>query len=82
MAFYFRKTKRLGPLSLNLSKRGLGLSGGSRRARLSIGPERAAALAPAPARAQLSKAALKALDVQDQIRGRHRGRHAASVAEQ
>jgi hypothetical protein len=38
VGFYFRKTKRLGPLSLNLSKRGLGLSGGTRRGRLSIGP--------------------------------------------
>jgi hypothetical protein len=38
MALYYRRRKKLGPLSLNLSKRGLGLSGGTRRARLSIGP--------------------------------------------
>jgi hypothetical protein len=37
MGLYFRKRKRLGPLSVSLSKSGLGLSGGSRRARLSIG---------------------------------------------
>jgi hypothetical protein len=38
VGLYLRKRKRLGPLSLNLPKRGLGLSGGRRRGRLSLGP--------------------------------------------
>ena len=38
MGLIFRKRKRLGPLNVNFSKRGVGLSGGSRRARLSVGP--------------------------------------------
>jgi hypothetical protein len=37
VGFYLRKRKRVGPFDVNLSKRGLGLSGGSRRARLSSG---------------------------------------------
>ena len=37
MGFYFRKSKRLGPFKLNVSRRGLGLSGGTRRGRVSIG---------------------------------------------
>jgi uncharacterized protein DUF4236 len=38
VSLYFRKRKRVGPLNVNLSKRGFGLSGGGRRGRLSIGP--------------------------------------------
>lgn len=38
MGFFIRKRKRFGPLSLNVSKSGLGLSAGVRGARLGIGP--------------------------------------------
>jgi hypothetical protein len=39
MSLYLRKRKRVGPLSPNVSKRGLGLTGGlARRARFSVGP--------------------------------------------
>jgi Protein of unknown function (DUF4236) len=38
MGIYFRRRRKLGPLSVNLSKRGVGLSGGLGRGRLSVGP--------------------------------------------
>lgn len=38
MAFYLRKALTLGPLRLNLSRSGLGLSAGIRGARLGVGP--------------------------------------------
>lgn len=38
MGFSFRKTFRFGPLKLNLSTRGLGMSAGVRGARVSVGP--------------------------------------------
>ncbi len=37
MGFFFRKSLRLGPVRLNLSKSGVGVSGGIRGARVGIG---------------------------------------------
>ena len=39
MGFYIRKSKRLGPFRLNISKSGLGISVGMKGARLSTGPK-------------------------------------------
>jgi hypothetical protein len=36
MAFYLRKSFRLGPLSLNLSRRGVGVSAGVTGARIGV----------------------------------------------
>jgi len=38
MGFYIRKSFRIGPIRINLSKAGLGLSFGTRGARLGTGP--------------------------------------------
>lgn len=38
MGFYFRKSKSFGPIRLNMSKSGLGVSTGVKGARLSFGP--------------------------------------------
>ena len=39
MGWYFRRSKKLGPVNLNLSKSGLGVSTGIKGARLSFGPK-------------------------------------------
>jgi hypothetical protein len=38
VGFFFRKSFKLGPLRVNASKSGLGISGGIRGARVGIGP--------------------------------------------
>ncbi|MFA5566204.1 MAG: DUF4236 domain-containing protein [Acidimicrobiia bacterium] len=38
MGFYFRKSKKLGPLRINLSKSGVGVSTGVKGFRVSTGP--------------------------------------------
>jgi hypothetical protein len=39
MGFFIRKAIKLGPIRLNLSKSGVGVSGGVKGARLSVGPK-------------------------------------------
>src|SRR5215212_10053655 len=38
MGFYFRKSVKLGPMRLNFSKSGIGVSAGVKGARVSVGP--------------------------------------------